>query len=392
MIERYHREWDELTTAHLRGRAGYKWSPYADTDIIAAWVADMDLRAAEPIRRALIDFFDRGDLGYFDEHIFGELRELCARRMAALYGWTFEPAQVELVSDTVQSMHVMVDQLTRPGDEVAMLTPVYSHFYSSVLEQGRVPMPVPLLDTPEGYRLDLEALDRVLARPRVRMLMVCHPHNPTGRAFTGAEVDSIARAALAHGVRVVSDEVHAELVYDGRAHRPLAAVSCQAADNTVTFLAASKAFNVAGTHLGLIVYGSPGLRAALPPMPSRGHGKPGIVGCLAARAAWTAGDGWLAAAREYLQANRDYLVTRLAEQAPAVRVHRPEATYLAWLDLGAVTDDAQRFLLDRARVATSGGREFCWPRGTGGQFARLNFATGRGVLAEIVDRIVAAVR
>lgn len=383
-------EWDALTLDALRDRRGYKWSKYP-TGVIPAWVADMDLPAARVATDAVVDFWSRGDLAYFDERIFNEVKEIGAARMLTRFGWSVAPGQVELLDDTVQSLHLMVDHLTRPGDGVAVVTPIYPHFLNAVRDSGRVPRPVNLLDTADGWQLDLNALERVFQEPRTRLLLLCHPHNPTGRVFTAAEVGAIAELALAHGVRVVTDEIHAELTHDGRPHVPLASVSAAAAHNTVTLTSASKAFNIAGTHLGLVIYGSTTLRRAMPPQPSRAQGKPGISGCLATRAVWLEADDWLEAAQRYLQGNRDHLVARLRTEAPQVRLHSPQATYLAWLDLGAVTDDAYRFLLERARVATSPGTDFCWPNGDGGRYARLNFATGRPVVDDIVDRIVGAV-
>lgn len=383
-------EWDSLTIDELRGQRGYKWNKYP-AGIIPAWVADMDLPAPLAARDAIIEFWSRGDLGYFDERIFAELREICAARMGSRYGWAVAPGQVELLDDTVQSLHLMVDHLTRPGDGVAIITPIYPHFINAVLDNGRVPRPVELDDTADGHHLDLDALEGVLREPRTRLLLLCHPHNPTGRVFAPAEITAIAELALIHGVRVVSDEIHAELTHDGRPHVPVANGSTAAADNTVTLTSASKAFNIAGTHLGFVIYGSAALRRAMPPQPSRAQGKPGISGCLATKAVWLEADDWLVAAQQYLQGNRDHLVTRLHAEAPQVRLHSPQSTYLAWLDLGAVTEDAYGLLLDRASVATSPGTDFCWPTGNGGRYARLNFATGRSIVDEMITRLVAAV-
>ncbi|XVQ06353.1 MalY/PatB family protein [Spirillospora sp. CA-255316] len=365
-----------------RLRRNYRWTRY-DPDVIPACVADMDLPTADAIRADLLAFYSEGDLTYFDERIFDELRELAAARMAAEFGWHVGADQVAMVNDVVQALHIMVRQLTDPGDRVALPVPVYHHFFEAIREHGRTAVPIPFTDSGERWEWRLDRLADALGEAPTPLLLLCNPHNPTGRCLTRSELTAIAHLALAHDCVVISDEIHADLLHPGAEHTPLASLGPDIAARTITLTSATKAFNIAGTHLGFVIYGSAELRRSLPPLTSRYYGKPGMPGLLATRAAWTKAAPWLAETRALLTANRDHLLTRLRAEAPAVRVHPPEATYLAWLDLSAHTSDAAPHLLAHARIALSDGPSF----GAPGGFARLNFATSRPLLDEIITRL-----
>jgi len=387
-VSRLHAEWDAISVQESTQRAGFKWEPYRGTDLIPAWVADMDIPASRPIADAIVEFYARGDLGYFDETIFDRAKEVCAERFGSKYGWTFPVENVELVSDTVQSLHLMVQHYSHPGDHVAIITPVYHHFYNAVIENGRIPVNIPLRSDGAGYSLDPDAIRKALADERVKLLLLCHPHNPTGKVFTPAELQMIGDAAAAAGVTVISDEIHADITFGEQSFVPFALAARETGAVTVTLTSAGKAFNIAGTHLGFIIYSHPEIRRQGPRFPSRALGKPGIAGCLATITAWTSQETWLDAAVTYLKRNRDTLDQAL--QGAAIDFIPPQATYLAWLDLREFSDDARGFLIENARIVTNSGSDFSWPRGTGGSFARLNFAVPRALMSEITERLVAA--
>jgi cystathionine beta-lyase len=243
---------------------------------------------------------------------------------------------------------------------------------------------------PDGWVLDSERL-RASIDERTRAILLCNPHNPTGRAFTAAELRSIAEVAIERDLLILSDEVWADLLHPGAVHVPMATLGEEVHARTVTISSASKAFNLAGLRCAVADIGDPRLAAKLDDLPLRLLGAVSTPGAEAALAAWTAGEAWLASLRRHLTERRDQLARRLAADLPAVGFQPPEATYLAWLDfrpLGLGDDPGER-LLQGARVALSPGTDF-GHRGAG--FARLNFATSESILDEIVQRIVDTVK
>ena len=222
-----------------------------------------------------------------------------------------------------------------------------------------------------------------------RAILTCNPHNPTGRVFDAEELAAIAEVAERHDLLIVSDEIWCDLVHPGHTHMPIAALSEAAAARTVTICAASKAFNVAGLHCAVAHIAHAGVARELAALPRHVLGAVGSPGAEATLAAWTAGEAWLDEVRAHLTRQRDHLAERLSAELPQVGFESPEATYLAWLDLRGTDlgEDPAKALQESARVALSHGHEF----GESGKgFARLNFATSREILDEILDRIVEA--
>lgn len=221
--------------------------------------------------------------------------------------------------------------------------------------------------------------------------MLCNPQNPTGRVFGRAELERLGEVALRHDLIVVSDEIHSDLVYPGRAHIPFGSLSPELGARTITITSATKSFNIPGLRCALLYFGSQALKDRFHErVPRRILGAPAIVGIDATIAAWDEGQAWLDDVLAYLTANRDHLADRVARDLPRVTFHKPEATYMAWLDCSALGLDkpAQQFFLDEAKVGMSAGETFdpaC------AHHARLNFATSRKILDEMIDRMAAAV-
>jgi cystathionine beta-lyase len=371
------------TPAQLRRRSGRKWRQHGD-QVIPAWVADMDFLPAPPIRASLQEALDIGDLGYGRPAAQTGAPEAFAAWTQRRWGWAIDSACVMLSPDVVSGLYNAIEALTAPGDPVLVQTPIYPSLMGAVRSLGRRLVEHPVRDDGD---LDLEGLERTIAREGVRMLLLCNPHNPSGRVFTMDEVCEIGRIAQAHDLVVVADEVHADLAYPGHRHVPFASLSPAIAARTVTVNSPSKAFNVAGLRLAVCVASEPEMRRRLQALPAPRWTPFSTLGVRAALAAWSEeGEAWLKACVARLQANRD----RIAARLPAgVRYRPPEASYLAWLDfrdLGLRSDPAA-FLLEHAKVALSPGPEFGGP---GAGFARLNFATSEEILDEILDRIEAA--
>jgi cysteine-S-conjugate beta-lyase len=374
----------ELSEAELRRRTSTKWRRFAP-EVLPLWVAEMDVRIAEPVADALMRAVRDGDTGY--PHGTG-YAEAYAGFAAERWGWEPAIADTRLVPDVMIGISEVLKLLTAPGDTVIITSPVYPPFYSFVRHLGRRIRAVPL---GVDLRLDLSALELAFARSSAdgagAAVLLCSPHNPTGTVHTEDELSTLAGLAARHGVRVVVDEIHAPLTLSGTRFRPYLSVPGGEAGIVVT--SAAKGWNLSGLKAGLAVAG-PAAAEDLARMPEEvGHGA-SHLGVIAHSAALRHGGSWLDSLLVDLQLNRALLGRLLAAELPSVGWRPGEATYLAWLDWRALGlgDDPATELVERARVALTPGVGF-GPEGNG--FARLNFATNPDLLTEAVRRIAAAV-
>lgn len=350
---------------------GLKWAK-AKPGVIPAWVADMDLPTAPAVVEALRRRAE-GDLGYpvwLDSADGGPLAVAFAERMAARFGWEPDPGLVRTYSDLNQALQVLLHVWTAPGDAVALHVPAYHPFLGTLETMDRPLRPIRLVPDGDSWRAEIPDLTGC------RVLLLVNPQNPTGRVFTRAELEELAELAERHDLLVISDEIHADLVYEPNRHIPFATIL---PDRTVTLTSATKAFNLGGIRCSVAHIGSAELRKALDEQPPFLFGSANLFGVEATVAAWGHGDAWLADTVALLDRNR----RTLAERLPAGVSYRvPEATYLAWLDYGR-PGMAER-LEQEAKVLLNDGASF----GPGGEtFVRLNFATTEPVLDEILRRL-----
>jgi cysteine-S-conjugate beta-lyase len=378
---------DAATEAALRAKPSGKWTRY-DPDVLPCWVADMDFPPAEAVRRALHEHVDHGSFGYPPKGGVPGLLPAVADRLATRFGWDVAVEAIRPVPGIIPALFLGTIAVTGPGEGVIVQPPVYPPFFSVIRQAQRVVQDNPLIDDGRRFVMDLDAL-RASITPATRALMFCNPHNPSGRVFSRAELEALAEVVLEHRLWVLSDELHADLVFDGR-HVPFASLSHEVGQRTVTVYGPTKAFNLAGTKIGFLIAQNPALLARFQEL--AGYSMPGVntLGQVAALAAYRDGGPWLDAALGYLRANRDHLHARLAAEAPDVRGYAPEGTYLSWLDFRAtpIGEDPAAQLLERGRLALNFGRDY----GVGGDgFARFNFATSRGLLDAAIDRLVATV-
>jgi cystathionine beta-lyase len=267
--------------------------------------------------------------------------------------------------------------------------PIYPPFINSVVEQGRRIVEHTLIDNGSRFVLDSASLPRVV-NARTRVLMLCNPHNPTGRVFERPELEAIANAAVEHDLVVLADEVHADLVYPGRKHVPFASLGSDVAARTITITSATKAYNIPGMRCGLMHFGSSALRERFRArIPDRLLGKVNRFGVQATVVAWREGAAWLQDVMKVLERNRERVHRFVSSELPKVRYYSPEASYLAWLDCRGLelNEPAYQFFLEHARVAMNDGAEFGAPA-----HVRLNFATSPAILNEILERLTTAVR
>jgi cystathionine beta-lyase len=380
-------DFEDVDLARLRARRTVKWSLYGP-DVLAAWVAEMDFDVAPVVRAALLDAVAREDFGYVPADLT-ELTGACADFVLDAYGWAVPAARIFPIADVLSGISAALDVFVAPGAAVVVPTPAYPPFFEVVELTGRPAIATPMTRGSDCDTLDLDAIDAAL-RHGARAVLLCNPHNPTGRVFTHAELEALAPVVDRHGARVIADEVHAPLVFSGRAHVPYATVSDAAAAHAVTVTSASKAFNLAGLKCAQLIASNHDDAARWRALKVFEVPGPTPIGIAASTAAYRDGREWWRALVDYLDQNRRALVRMLGDAVPTIASRLPEATFLAWLDCSALgLGDPARFFLDHARVALSDGPPF----GPGcDQFVRLNFATSRGLLERIVDAMGAAVR
>ena len=351
----------------------------------------MDFDMAEPIRAGLAGMMEANDLGYAPKLPASGLPEAFAAFAARRFpGWEVAPERMVAIADIVQGIHLAIEAFTRPGDGVCTLTPVYPPFLQAVAETGRRLDHSTMVRGGGRYEIDFDAL-RAAIDDRTRLLLLCTPHNPLGRVFERDELEALAELAIERDLVVVADEIHADIVYPGFRHIPFASLGPEAEARTVTMTSATKSFNIAGLRCAVVLFGSDRLAERFNAWPERIRGAVSSFGMEATRIAWTECDEWLDALLAHLEGNRDFLHAFVAERLPGIRMVLPAATYLGWLDCRefGLEPDPYRWFLDRARVGFNDGRDF----GDGGEgHVRINFATSRAILAQVLERMEEALQ
>ena len=374
-----------LSAAELRERGGGKWRRYPP-DVLPAFVADVDFKVAPAVQAALQRFIERQDYGY---GLMGDLDSLYgafAGWMKRRHGWDADPKLTLALADVVQGIVAAQVAYSRPGEGILVQTPAYPPFLFTIESSGRRLVENKLRDHGDRFEVDFEGLEQVA--PDARVLLFCNPQNPTGRVFTPDELQRVVEIARRHDLVIVSDEIHADVVFAGGRHIPMETVE-GAAERTVTLTSATKSFNIPGARAAVVHFGSKDLMDRfVAALPDHLLGRPSRFGSDATIAAWTESDAWLADVLAYLATNRE-TVRRWAESTPGLRHHAPEATFLAWFDCRemGLPVSPYEFFLEKARVGLSNGADF----GTPG-FVRLNFGTSAEILDEVLGRMSAALQ
>jgi len=370
----------------LRQRQSSKWRTYP-ADVLPMTIAEMDVNLAPPIAEVLTAAIQRSDTGY--GHAIPDLGRAVAGFAARRWNWDVDTAQVTAVTDVGVGVVELIRVLTRPGDAVAISPPVYAPFFDWVPESGARLLEVPLAHRPDGWRLDLDALERAFATHPAAYVL-CNPQNPVGRVHTADELAALVRLARLYRVTLISDEIHGPLVLPGATFTPLLTVP-GAAEVAVTVMSVSKAWNLAGLKCATVVTASPPMAALVDRFPPDTKWRFGHFGVLAAVAAYTDSEPWLDQLLVTLDQRRTQLAGLLEERLPMVTWHPPEATFLAWLNCSAIgpDDTARSRFLDRGRIALESGLRY---GAIGGGYVRLNFATSEAILDDAVARMAAALR
>lgn len=383
-----------------RGTNSSKWdlnkTMFGTEDVLDMWVADMDFECPEPVLRAIRERLEHPILGYtFPPQ---SLYEAIVDRMERFYGWKIQKEWIVFNSGVVNGLFSAVDAFCRPGDELILQPPVYYPFYRTSKNLGVVPLENRLKFDGKRYTMDFDALEKMFEAhttfpvhlPRIKMLVLCSPHNPVGRVWTKEELKTLSEICLKNDCIVVSDEIHCDLMLYGSRHTVTSTLSEEIQHNTITLMAASKTFNLAGLGTSFAVIPDPEKRKAYA-LVRGGHSSGNLFGHIALEAAFEHGDEYLSQLCEYLTGNMEYFCSYIEKNIPKLKIVRPEGTYLAWLDmreLGLSNKELQHFVRFKARLALDDGYAF-GPGGDG--FQRVNLACPRSTVEEALARLEAAV-
>ena len=357
----------------------YKWDKYADPTVIPVWVADMDFQAAPPILEALQKVTEHGIFGY--SKCPDELYDVVIERLKTRHGWDVKKDWIVWLPGLVPGIGLSIRTVTTEAEAVMTATPVYHPFMLETHAAGRTLQKVPLQLENNRWVIDFEALEASVT-PQTKLFLLCNPHNPAGTVFTKEEQEKLLEICLKNDIIICSDEIHCDLLLDEtKKHLSIATLSPEAAQQTITLLAPSKTFNIAGLGCSMAIIPNDELRAKFIKT------KAGLMPMLsayayeAALAAYRDGAAWHDELLDYLRQNHQFLLNEI-NQLKGMKMVPLEATYLAWIDTreSGIADFAQK--LEAVGVGVSDGVQF-----DGAGFIRLNFACPRATLEEVVRRI-----
>ena len=362
-----------------------KWHHY-DPEVLPLWVADMDFQSPPAVIDALQARVAHGVFGY--GYTQPEFFAVITDRLQRLYGWHVEPEAIVILPGVIAGFNLACRAVAAPRDGLLLQTPMYPPILRIPGNIGLTCDEMVLTRLASGrYEIDFDAFETTIT-PHTRVFVLCNPHNPVGRVFTRDELTRIAEICFQHDLTICADEIHGDVIFSEYTHTPIASLDPEIADRTITLMAPSKTFNLAGLHSSFAVIPNAELRERF--MAQRldlVHRMIGILGYTATVAAYRDGQPWLDELLTYLEANRDVVAEFVDAHLPGVRMYKPEGTYLAWLDCRDVPipgGDPYTFFLDQARVGLNNGANFGKP---GEGFVRLNFGCPRSVLMQALERM-----
>ena len=374
-----------------RGTDCEKWDGLKDDfgrgDLLAMWVADMDFPAPPEVLEAIHKKVDEGALGY--PMIPDSLRDTVRAWEKEHYGWEFGREALSWAPGVVAGLSFAVMGLTKPGDQIIIQTPVYMPFYRTIREAGRIIVKNPLIYENGRYTMNFDELEK-LVTPTCRTLILCSPHNPVARVWSREELERLADIAVRKNMIIIADEIHQDLVFSDAKHICIGSLPGMA-ERTVTFIAPSKTFNIAGMKASVAIIPDELLRGIYVSVLERFHlNSINILGITAMEAAYGKCGEWHKELMAHLEGNRDYMEAFVKERMPKAHMDHPEGTYIFWIDFrgyGFNDETLTDFLVNEAKVALDPGT---WFGVEGDGFARLNIGTTRAMLKEGLERIADA--
>ncbi|WP_427015935.1 MalY/PatB family protein [Pseudarthrobacter sp. P1] len=377
-------DFDAITVDALRGIGGLKWSMFPEH--VGAFVAEMDFGIAGPITAAISAGTASGFFGYLPPSVGAAMGQACSEYYRSNYGWEVPAGNIRPLADVLAGLQAAMEHFSPAGSKIVLPTPAYMPFFKLPGLAGREIIEVPMVRTGESWEMDYAALEQAFVDGG-GLLIMCNPHNPIGKVYTVEEMVRIADIVARHGGRVFSDEIHGPLVFPGAVHVPYASVSEAAARHTITATSASKAWNIPGLKTAQLILSNAAdveVWDKVGLIPEHGASNPGVAANIAA---YTGGAPWLDGVVEYLDGNRRLLGELVAEHLPGVGYLMPQGTYLALLDCRGLGlgDHPSEFFFEHAGIAFTDGAD-CAASGQ----VRINFATPRPILEDIILRMKAA--
>ncbi|VDG97794.1 Cystathionine beta-lyase PatB [Lysinibacillus sphaericus] len=363
---------------------------FGEKDLLPLWVADMDFKVPDEVSKAVADKAAHGIFGYTirEESYYQSIIDW----MKSRHNWTIKKEWICHSPGVVTALSLAVQAFTKPGDKVIVQPPVYYPFMKVTETNNREVVYNPLVNNNGSYEMDFEDLTSKIDES-VKLLMLCNPHNPGGFVWNKDDLQRLGDICMEHGILVISDEIHSDLVFKKGSHIPFASLSEKFAQNSITCTAPSKTFNLAGLQTSNIIIPNEELREKFTMETERNSiGMPNSFGPVATEAAYTHGGPWLEDVLEYVEGNLKFVTDYFADNIPALKVLPLEATYLAWIDcteLGMTPEELETFFLSKAHVALNQGKAF----GPGGEgFVRMNLACSRSIVEKASKQIQDAVK
>lgn len=363
---------------------------FGKEDVIPLWVADMDFRVAQPIIDAITERAQHGIFGY--SAVPGSFIDAVCTFQAKRKGWNIDKSLISLAPGVVPSICMMINELTQKGDKIIIQTPVYHPFFSAVKDADRVLLESPLLEVDDNYYMDYDDIENK-ARYGAKCIVLCSPHNPVGRVWTKEELSKLGKICVKYGMIIISDEIHSDLILPGYSHTPIASISEEISKQTITCFSASKTFNIAGLQSSLVVFPDKETKHRIDKAWRKLHVE--VTNCfstVAVQAAFEHGEEWLEQVLTYIEGNMDFVINYINEKIPGIKVKKPQATYLMWLDcrgLGMNGEQLKEFMVHKAGLAMNTGHSFGI---TGEGFMRLNTGCPRSILEAAMKKLEEAVK
>ncbi|WP_458862689.1 MalY/PatB family protein [Acidaminobacterium chupaoyuni] len=375
-----------------RGTSCVKWDmadeAYHGKDLLPMWIADMDLEVAPAIVDALAKRVQHKVFGY--DFLGDDYYEAVISWMKRRHHYEIDKDSIVFTAGIVCALHMAVLAATQPGDEVLISTPVYGPFFGAIKDEGRTIVDAPLKEENGYYSMDFEAMEKAVT-PKTKAFLLCSPHNPVGRVWKREELEQIDAFCRKHGITVISDEIHNDLVLSGE-HIVYGRVSEYAKQHCIICTAPSKTFNLAGIQASNILIANPELREKFKAQVNKNHMSANVFAGPAVKAAYNESEAWLEELLELLRGNCRYFVNEVAEKLPELKVAMPEGTYLLWLDcrgLGMSEEELGNWFAQECGIAANVGS---WFGENGTCFRRLNMACPRALVEDCFHRIEKAVK
>ena len=380
---------DEVTVR--RGTDAKKYDPslYGE-DVIPMWIADTEFKCPQEIVDAICKRAEHGIYGYPYNDIAFE--KAAQRWVDVRFGWKIEPEWVEYVIGVIPGVICAIRTMTSEGDKVVLQTPIYPPLREGIVNNKRTLIENELVLKDGRYEIDFEDLENKLKDEDTKVLIICNPHNPTGRVFTREELTRMGELCLKYNVKIITDEIHCDLTYKGYKHIPMASISEEIAEITTTSINPSKTFNIAGNRIACMITKNEEIRKGIRKEihANKGQGRT-VFGLTSFITAYTECDYYADQLIEYLQKNMEYVEEFVNTRIPSIKLIKPEAMYLLWLDfraLGFNQTELKEFLKNEAKLGLNDGQSF-GDNGVG--FMRLNIAAPKSVVEEAMVRLEKAI-